>query len=110
MCDLCVLCGFNLVLFLSVFFFLSLFCWSCLAALAMLWETHFTEQDTITTVNGARVLTTDLRLGKLLVHVIDRVLMPRNFPSQTILDILNDGGRFQSAYGYHNNNSLNLLV
>jgi hypothetical protein len=62
------------------------------------WGTHFTEQDTITTVNGARVLTTDLRLGKLLVHVVDRVLMPGNFPSQTILEILNDGGRFQSTY------------
>ncbi|XP_057370080.1 uncharacterized protein LOC130691192 isoform X2 [Daphnia carinata] len=54
------------------------------------------NRDTVTTVNGARFLTNDLRIGKLLVHIVDRVLMPSPTPSQTILDILNDGGRFQS--------------
>ncbi|XP_046643848.1 uncharacterized protein LOC124329003 isoform X2 [Daphnia pulicaria] len=57
------------------------------------------NRETITTVNGARVLTADLRLGKLLVHVIDRVLLPGNFPPQTILDILNDGGLQASLLG-----------
>lgn len=61
------------------------------------------RQESVTTVNGARVLTPDLQIGvNLLVHVIDRVLLVDQSPSRTILDILNDGGRFQSALGVDN--------
>ena len=52
------------------------------------------SQQNVVTVNGARVLTPDLRIGNLLVHVVDRVLLPTK--EQTILEILNDGGTLQS--------------
>ncbi|XP_032777314.2 uncharacterized protein LOC116916210 isoform X3 [Daphnia magna] len=55
------------------------------------------NRDIVTTVNGARFLTNDLRIGKLLVHIVDRVLMPSPTPSQTILDILNDGVGLQAS-------------
>lgn len=60
-------------------------------------QNTFDRKESLTTINGARILTPDLQIGNLLVHVVDRVLLPDDSGSRTILEILNTGGRLKSA-------------
>jgi len=54
----------------------------------------------VVTVNGARVVTSDLRMGNVLVHVIDRALLPANNQQRNIYQILNDGGLIDGESEY----------